>query len=306
MTAAAPTVLVALDPSDLDSQAHILAAGQAEAGARGADLALVLVIEAMRHAGHGQAFADMRHKLMREAAERADEMLRRGVGTRAARDAAQQALSAAEGQLESARTRADQARRALDDAVLKAPEEAVVTARTAEPGQVVGAAQPILSLAALTGLEAVFRLPDSPRLDAWKGAQVSLSPIDHPDRRLNGTVSEIAPLVDPATGSVTVRVAIDGPLDPALLGAAVVGTAEVPAGEGIELPWTALTVSGTSPAVWRIGADDRVAIAPVEVERYETGVVVVRAGVTSGEVVVGEGSQLMYPGRQVRRGTPRP
>ena len=92
----------------------------------------------------------------------------------------------------------------------------------------------------------------------------------------------------------------------ALLGAAVVGTAEVPAGEGIELPWTALTVSGTSPAVWRIGADDRVAIAPVEVERYETGVVVVRAGVTSGEVVVGEGSQLMYPGRQVRRGTPRP
>lgn len=72
MTAAAPTVLVALDPSDLDSQAHILAAGQAEAAARGADLALVLVIEAMRHAGHGQAFADMRHKLMREAAERAD------------------------------------------------------------------------------------------------------------------------------------------------------------------------------------------------------------------------------------------
>ena len=72
------------------------------------------------------------------------------------------------------------------------------------------------------------------------------------------------------------------------------------------MPWTALTVSGTSPAVWRIGADDRVAIAPVEVERYETGVVVVRAGVTSGEVVVGEGSQLMYPGRQVRRGTPRP
>ncbi|WP_081973136.1 efflux RND transporter periplasmic adaptor subunit [Paracoccus sanguinis] len=227
-------------------------------------------------------------------------------GVTAAEAAARQAGQAAEGQLESARTRADQARRALDDAVLKAPEEAVVTARTAEPGQVVGAAQPILSLAALTGLEAVFRLPDSPRLDAWKGAQVSLSPIDHPDRRLNGTVSEIAPLVDPATGSVTVRVAIDGPLDPALLGAAVVGTAEVPAGEGIELPWTALTVSGTSPAVWRIGPDDRVAIVPVEVERYETGVVVVRAGVTSGEVVVGEGSQLMYPGRQVRRGTPRP
>ena len=35
-----------------------------------------------------------------------------------------------------------------------------------------------------------------------------------------GEVPVGAILVDPATGSVTVRVAIDGPLDPALLGAA--------------------------------------------------------------------------------------
>lgn len=71
MTAPAP-VLVALDPSDLDAQAHILAAARAEAASRGTGLALILVIEAMRHAGHGAAFAEMRESLMREAAERAD------------------------------------------------------------------------------------------------------------------------------------------------------------------------------------------------------------------------------------------
>ena len=39
-----------------------------------------------------------------------------------------------------------------------------------------------------------------------------------------GAVSEIAPLVDPATGSVTIRAAIEGDLDTSLLGAAVQGT----------------------------------------------------------------------------------
>src|SRR5690606_30132 len=94
-----------------------------------------------------------------QAAIRADEMLRRGVGTRAESDMANQALSAAQGQLAAARTGADQSQRAVDDTVIHAPQAAVVTARMAEPGQVVGAAQPILTLAALTGFEAVFNVP---------------------------------------------------------------------------------------------------------------------------------------------------
>ncbi|ARJ70705.1 efflux transporter periplasmic adaptor subunit [Paracoccus contaminans] len=241
----------------------------------------------------------------RQAADRAAALLGRGVGTRAARDAAQQALSSAQGQLEGARTAADQARRAAEDTILKAPQDAVVTARMAEPGQVVGAAQPILSLAALTGSEAVFHIPDSPLLGRAPGAMVELRPIDHPDRHLAGRVSEISPLVDSATGAVTVRVAIEGALDPSLLGAAVVGTVHLPVGSGIELPWTALTATGDGPAVWKIGPDNTVSIAQVTLERYGTEQLVVSAGLSPGDVVVGEGSQLMYPGRPVAPGKAR-
>lgn len=241
----------------------------------------------------------------RQASDRAAALLQRGVGTRAARDAAQQALSVATGQLEAARSSALQARRAAEDTVLKAPQDAVITARMAEPGQVVGAAQPIFLLAAQTGLEAVFHIPDSPMLDKAYGASVELRPIDNPDRALSGKVSEIAPLVDGATGAVTVRVAIDGALDPALLGTAVVGTVHLPAGTGIELPWTALTATGERPAVWKIGPDNTVTIAPIRVERYSTEHLVVAEGLSPGDVVVGEGSQLMYPGRPVAPGKPR-
>lgn len=239
-----------------------------------------------------------------QAADRASALLGRGVGTRAARDTAQQALSAATGQLESARSATDQARRAAQDTVLTAPQDAVVTARTAEPGQVVGAAQSILSLAAQTGLEAVFHIPDSPLLDRASGALVELRPIDHPDRQLSGKVSEIAPIVDSATGAVTVRVAVEGALDAALLGAAVVGTVHLPAGTGTELPWTALTATSAGPAVWKIGPDNTVSIAQITLERYSTDDIVVAQGLSPGDVVVGAGSQLMYPGRPVSPGEP--
>lgn len=274
-----------------------VAAGQALARTDG-----VQQQQALAQAEAAVAAAQAAEHQARQAADRAEEMLRRGVGTRAARDSARQALSAAQGQLESARTTAEQARRAADDTVLKAPQDAVVTARMAEPGQVVGPAQRILSLAAQTGLEAVFPVPDAPQLDQALGAPVDLRPIDHPERELTGKVSEIAPLVDAATGSVTVRTSIDGPLDPVLLGAAVVGRIRLPAGAGIELPWTALTVTGGRPAVWKIGADDTVSIVPIEIDRYDTGALVVKSGLEPGDTVVGEGSQLMYPGRLVTRG----
>jgi len=234
-----------------------------------------------------------------QAALRAAELLRRGVGTRAAADAAEQALSAARGQLASARTTLQQARRAVFDTIIRAPQAAVITARMAEPGQVVAPAQPILSLAAMTGLEAMFQVPNAPELDSAGGATVSLRPLDRPEPELQAIVTEIAPLVDPATGSVTVRALIQGEFDATLLGAAVQGVAHLPAGTGIEVPWTALTATGGQPAVWRLDEGGTVSLAPVEIERFDTGRVVLRSGVAVGDLVVGEGSQLLYPGRRV-------
>ena len=67
-----PLVLVALDPSDIEAQEHILRAAAAEADTRGANLAQLLVIEAMSHAGTGDAFAERTRNLMQDAVRRAD------------------------------------------------------------------------------------------------------------------------------------------------------------------------------------------------------------------------------------------
>uniref|UniRef100_UPI001A8F5411 efflux RND transporter periplasmic adaptor subunit n=1 Tax=Paracoccus shandongensis TaxID=2816048 RepID=UPI001A8F5411 len=238
----------------------------------------------------------------RQASDRASALLARGVGTRAARDEALQALSEAQGATERAESTLDQARRAVSDTILRAPTDAVVTARDMAPGQIVGAAQVVLTIATLEGLEAEFAAPDHPRLDSALGNAVRLDTIDIDRPPMRGTVSEISPLVDPATGSVTLRVRIDDVEgDTALLGAAVRGHVDIAANAGIAVPWTALMRDGDRPAVWRVDKNNRVSLVPVTIGHFANDVVYLSGGIGPGDVVVGAGSQLLYPGRQVQR-----
>ncbi|PZO67293.1 MAG: efflux RND transporter periplasmic adaptor subunit [Paracoccus denitrificans] len=237
-----------------------------------------------------------------QAADRAAALLRRGIGTRAASDAANEALSSAEGAVSQATSQVEQATRTAEDTVLRAPSDAVVTARMVDPGQIVGAAQPALALAALDGLNAVFQTPDLPHLNDALDDQVDLQPLDYPTRHMSGTVSEIAPFVDPQTGSVAVRVRIDQQaVDAGLLGGAVRGTIRLPAGTGIAIPWTAVTAVGRDTAVWLVDADNRVKLQPVQVARFQDGQVVLNGGLKQGQVIVGEGSHLLYPDRLVEK-----
>lgn len=236
----------------------------------------------------------------RQALQRQQALLERGVGTRAARDRAQQARSQADGALRRALAQVDQARRAVEDTVLRAPDAAVVTARSADPGQIVGAAQTVVSLAKLGGFEAVFQPPNTSALDQAMGAEVKLEMIDISAPDMVGHVTEIAPLVDPLTGSVTTRVLVDDQItDTRLLGAAVRGTVHLPAGASNAVPWTALTRDGADPAVWLVGEDGRVSLTPVVIERFVDGEVLLTSGVSQGQTVVGAGSQMLYPGRAV-------
>lgn len=238
----------------------------------------------------------------RQASDRAEALLGRGVGTRAARDEAVQRLSQASGAARRAESALEQARRAVRETVLRAPRDAIVTARDMAPGQIVGAAQVVLTIAALDGLEAVFDAPDHHRLDSAMGSPMQLDTIDIDRPTMQGTVSEISPLVDPGSGTVAMRVRIeDAAGDAALLGAAVRGRVHLVAKSRIAVPWTAIMRNGDSPAVWRVDADNRVSLVPVIISRFANGVVYLSEGIAAGDVVVGAGSQLLYPGRLVRQ-----
>jgi RND family efflux transporter MFP subunit len=258
--------------------------------------------QTLRAAEAGLVTAGADYRQAMEDLSRLETLFERGATTRAARDAAEDALGIATGLLAQAKAEHDRAAKALADTVLLAPANATVTQRMAEPGQVVGAAQPVLELALDAGFEAVFDVPEVMLTGNVPSSDISLSRIADPDTRFSGTVSEVSPLVDPKTGTVAVTVAITDPPPGLAVGEAVRGSADRTLGAHITLPYTAISATERGPAVWRVDpATMTVTLQNVTIDRYETGRIILSGGIEEGAMIVAEGSQLLYPGRAVSK-----
>ncbi|MFB2531357.1 efflux RND transporter periplasmic adaptor subunit [Paracoccus sp. p4-l81] len=261
-----------------------------------------------RAARAGLTGAEAEARQARDEAARQDRLLAEGASTRARRDSARAVAEAAEAAAAAARAALDRADKAVADTELRAPADAVITARLAEPGQVVGPAQPVLELATAAGFDAIFDIPEamlarphelSP--DIW----MTLIDINAPP--FPGRAREVSPRIDPQRGTVRVRVSIAGSPPGVSLGAAVRGTVTVTDGDRMTLPGWALAARDGAPAVWVVDpASMTVSIRPVTLLRHDTTGIVIADGLSPGEWVVGRGAHLLYPGRKVERSGGQP
>lgn len=272
--------------------------------AKGATLAEVNSVQqaqAVRAAKAALATAEASYAKTRDDSERQDALLERGATTRSARDAAADQLRAAEALVAQAQADLDRAKKALSDTVLLAPADATVTARKAEPGQVVGAAQTVLELALGQSFDAIFEVPEVMLTHPGKAPDVSLRRLNSTAVPFHGVVREVSPLVDPRKGTVKVTVRIVDPPAGLGYGEAVTGSVTMAGEDQIALPWSAMSATATGPAVWVVDPASHAAhLRQIEVLRYETGKIVLAGGVTEGEQVVTLGSNLLYPGRIVQ------
>jgi RND family efflux transporter MFP subunit len=265
----------------LDATQQLAARRAALAGLRGAEASLLQ--------------AQQNHD--RQAA-----LLDKGMVTRAELDAAAEALALAQAGVDQAEAALNRAETALANTTLTAPADSIVTAREAEPGQVVGAGQTVVSLAGQTLRDAVFYVPDGLPMETFLGHSVQLLSLGTGEQtEFTATLHDIAPVVDAGTGAVRVRARLDGTATPPL-GEPVEGHVDVPLGPGIALPWTALTASATGPAVWSADPETfAVTLVPVTVTRFTTEAVILAAdALPEGALVVGQGSERLYPGRVIR------
>ncbi|SMX44895.1 efflux RND transporter periplasmic adaptor subunit [Actibacterium lipolyticum] len=272
--------------------------------AKGAALAHMESVQqeqALRAAEAGLSTADADFRQASEAFERQVALLARGATTRISRDAAEDALSIAQGTLAQAQADLERAHKALADTTLLAPEDATVTSRDVELGQVVGAAQSVLTLALGSALDAVFNVPEAlPTTGAVNGF-VALSLIDRDSDLFSGVIRETSPLVDPATGTVLVTVGVSDAPANVSYGDPVRGTVRMDDAPHITLPYTAMSATVDGPAVWVVDPETmQVSIRQVVIDRFETGRIVLNSGLEAGELIVTDGAQLMYPGRVVR------
>lgn len=247
--------------------------------------------------------ADAELTAARDDNARQTSLLERGATTRAAQDAAEHRLAAAVARRAQAEAELARAQEALDDTVLRASAEATVIRRLAEPGQVVGAAQPILELAQGDGFDAVFEVPEAllSQASATAPPEIRLSPLNRPGIWVAGQVREISPLVNTASGTVEVKVALEVPLPGLSYGDAVRGRSDQTEEARVALPWSAISATAGGEAVWVVDPETfTVSLRAVVVERYTRDAVLLRSGVEPGEVVVSQGAQLLFPGRKVK------
>jgi RND family efflux transporter MFP subunit len=232
---------------------------------------------------------------------RQSELLSKGFATRVQYDQAEQQLKTAQAQVESAQARLQNARDNLTYTELKSDVAGSVTAKGAEPGEVVAAGKMIVQVARQGGRDAVFNVPAQLIRQSPNDPEVTVALSDDPTIVATGHVREVAPQADAATGTFVVKVALDNPPDAMLLGATIVGQVKIQSEPVIQLPGTALTQSEGKPAVWVVDPTKKtVSLFPVTVGHYDTSSVVISDGLKDGDLVVTAGVQALRPGQEVR------
>ncbi len=234
------------------------------------------------------------------AFERQKSLLAQGFTTRSAYDNAEEALRTAQGSLNAAKAKLDSSRDTLSYSELKADAPGIVTARNIEVGQVVQIASTAFTVALDGPRDAVFNVYEGLVVNDLGAPQVQLAMLDAPSIASEGTVREVSPTVDDASGTVRVKVTVEKPRPEMTLGSVVVGTARLPAVNAAILPSSVLTSDNGKPAVWVIDPQTHaVTLRGVTVAAYESMNVVLRGGLKAGEQVVTSGAARLRPSQIV-------
>jgi len=240
----------------------------------------------------------------RTTEERQRILIEKKVNTQARYDESLTKLKTAEARLESAKAQLQTAKDRLSYTILVSDADGVVTATSAEPGEVVAAGQKVVRIAQGSDIDAVLDVPEAafvgferpakpPEVEVWLSAA--------PTVRTVGRVREVSPSADAQTRTYRVKVGLESPPSQMRLGATIVGRLVQQGGSVVELAASALFDDKGKPAVWVVDPKSRaVSLKPVTVDRFDSEKVVVSSGLADGETVVVAGVHSLRPGQIVR------
>jgi len=210
---------------------------------------------------------------------------------RAARDAALARVRVAQAQLGGAQARIGR----LD---IRAPSSGLILSRSVEVGQVVGAgAGGLFRLARGGEMEMRASLSQQDLARVRTGMAASVQPIGL-DRSFNGTVWQIAPVIDPQSRQGEVRIAI--PYDPSIRPG---GFAEARIASGTMtaplLPQSAVLSDQKGNYVYIVNAKNEIERRAIKVGSIDDEGVTVTEGLSGQESVVLSAGAFLNPGQKV-------
>lgn len=230
--------------------------------------------------------------------------------------APQQQLDVAERNYDVLKARADTARKALEDAVLRAPFAGEVARKLVDDFANVRAKDPILILQDNSHLEILINVAESDYVRMQPGlnnaertarARPRVIVSSLPDREFPARIKELATTADPTTRTYAVTLAFDNPPDvnllPGMTAKVRVGGGEATGTEQIWIPVHAARTDESGEAfVWVVEPESmKVRRTPVTLGELSGGLVQVKAGLAGGEQIATSGVHYLREGMQVRR-----
>ncbi len=203
----------------------------------------------------------------------------------------------------AAEARVAQAGFASGNAQLYAPSSGVVLSRNVEPGQIISAGTPVMTIGE-NDEGFVFRVPivdrDASKLRVGMAAEINIESLD--GGPIGATISEIDGRANEATGAFTVqfRLANRPQLRSGQIGTA---TIRLPASDkgSLQIPASALFGVRTGEGlVYVVDAKNRVATRNVAIERVTDEYVIVSGGISPGDVLVVSGGEKLRAGSKIR------
>ncbi len=228
-------------------------------------------------------------------------LLERKFISQSAFDNVQSSYQVSRATLVSLQAQVEQARKALTDAVIRAPLEGVVSERLAQPGLVVAINTPLFTVQdlSLMNMEALVPTADIPQVKV--GQQAELQVEGFSQKLFIGKVDRINPSAAKGSRSIVVHLRIASPDRRLRGGMFAQGNLAISAAlSAIVVPETALRWQGEQASVMAI-EDGRLVERPVVpgIRNESSGDIEITSGLAAGSrVVIGEMANL-YSGQSV-------
>lgn len=215
-------------------------------------------------------------------------------------DVAQAQLNLARAQLVQAEAGLRELRIRLDQTRVVAPIAGLVGRRFVDPGALVNANTPVVTLVKLDNVELVAGVPERDLAKVVVGAAGEVFVDALPGVSFSGTVARISPLLDPQTRTAQVEVVIANPQ--LRLKAEMFARVELDLGskrEALRIPRDALVVRGQQQGVFLVN-EATASFREIQIGIAEDDWVEVTAGLELGDTVATLGANLLRDGDPVR------
>jgi RND family efflux transporter MFP subunit len=246
--------------------------------------------------------AESQMKLARNNLERYRRLYEQGAVSKAQYEQYLSAYEVSAAGANQASAQYSQGANQLDYSILRADKAGIVSAISAEAGQVAGAGQAVVMLVQDGEREVEINVPESRSASMRQATDVNVKLWALPDVVIKGKVREIAPMADMVTRTYRVRISLIEPPSEVTLGMTAsveISDSQQKSGAICEIPLSAVYQSGQQPAVWVL-QNDSVTLRPVQTGKYGKTTLQVTGGIQPGDTIVIAGVHKLREGQKVR------